>query len=230
MRAHVFHAMSFVCSLLNILMKCNLELENIQATKRGRFESKQSSDADANDASSDSDFDSDSSDDDSYMFIGAAMRAKVAQKKNANGGAVSVPASAPKEAAAAGAKKPATDDTDAAPKASPASENEDVAPQWEEADEPERDAKKPAEFVFEDEADGEISVPGLDPTISLFQHQREGVQWMYDRETGDGRAAGKLRFNNDLRMGKHGMLCDDMGLGKTMQTICLILKVCPSAQ
>ncbi|PYH44113.1 putative SNF2 family helicase/ATPase [Aspergillus saccharolyticus JOP 1030-1] len=63
----------------------------------------------------------------------------------------------------------------------------------------------------EDEDDG--TVEGL--KVKLLPHQREGVNWMCDKETGRNKTKGVLP--------KGGILADDMGLGKTVQTIALIL-------
>ncbi|PWY83765.1 SNF2 family helicase/ATPase [Aspergillus sclerotioniger CBS 115572] len=63
----------------------------------------------------------------------------------------------------------------------------------------------------EDEDDG--TVEGL--KVKLLPHQREGVNWMCDKETGRKRTKGVLP--------KGGILADDMGLGKTVQAIALML-------
>jgi SNF2 family DNA or RNA helicase len=63
----------------------------------------------------------------------------------------------------------------------------------------------------EDEDDG--TVEGLN--VKLLPHQREGVNWMRDKEIGQSKNKGVLP--------KGGILADDMGLGKTVQAITLIL-------
>ncbi|PLB55304.1 putative SNF2 family helicase/ATPase [Aspergillus steynii IBT 23096] len=63
----------------------------------------------------------------------------------------------------------------------------------------------------DDEDDG--TVEGL--KVKLLPHQREGVNWMRDKETGQSKAKGVLP--------KGGILADDMGLGKTVQAISLLL-------
>ncbi|OJD19538.1 hypothetical protein AJ78_00509 [Emergomyces pasteurianus Ep9510] len=64
----------------------------------------------------------------------------------------------------------------------------------------------------EDEEDDGI-VEGL--KIKLLPHQREGVDWMRDKESGVKKTRGVIP--------KGGILADDMGLGKTIQTIALML-------
>ncbi|KAE8376264.1 SNF2 family N-terminal domain-containing protein [Aspergillus bertholletiae] len=63
----------------------------------------------------------------------------------------------------------------------------------------------------EDEDDG--TVEGL--KVKLLPHQREGVNWMRDKEIGNSKTKGVLP--------KGGILADDMGLGKTVQAITLML-------
>lgn len=63
----------------------------------------------------------------------------------------------------------------------------------------------------EDEDDGTLE--GL--KVKLLPHQRDGVSWMCDKETGRGRSKGTVP--------KGGILADDMGLGKTVQAIALLL-------
>ena len=63
----------------------------------------------------------------------------------------------------------------------------------------------------EDEDDGTLE--GL--KVKLLPHQRDGVNWMCDKETGRGRSKGTVP--------KGGILADDMGLGKTVQAIALLL-------
>ncbi len=46
--------------------------------------------------------------------------------------------------------------------------------------------------------------------IQYLSHQREGIQWMIDRE------------REDAPICRGGILADDMGLGKTFQTIGLV--------
>ncbi|EDP49491.1 hypothetical protein KXV22_003277 [Aspergillus fumigatus] len=65
----------------------------------------------------------------------------------------------------------------------------------------------------EDEEEDDGTVEGL--KVKLLPHQREGVNWMCDKERGSGNAKGVLP--------KGGILADDMGLGKTVQTIALLL-------
>lgn len=63
----------------------------------------------------------------------------------------------------------------------------------------------------EDEDDGTLE--GL--KVKLLPHQRDGVNWMCDKETGRGKSKGTVP--------KGGILADDMGLGKTVQAIALLL-------
>lgn len=51
--------------------------------------------------------------------------------------------------------------------------------------------------------------------VKLLPHQIEGVNWMYEKETGQRKTRGVIP--------KGGILADDMGLGKTVQSIALIL-------
>jgi len=63
----------------------------------------------------------------------------------------------------------------------------------------------------EDQEDG--TVDGL--AVKLLPHQVEGVQWMIDKEIGEGKKGRVLPYG--------GILADDMGLGKTIQSVSLIL-------
>ncbi|PYI05494.1 SNF2 family helicase/ATPase [Aspergillus sclerotiicarbonarius CBS 121057] len=65
----------------------------------------------------------------------------------------------------------------------------------------------------EDEEEDDGTVEGL--KVKLLPHQREGVNWMCDKETGRKKTKGVLP--------KGGILADDMGLGKTVQAIALML-------
>lgn len=65
----------------------------------------------------------------------------------------------------------------------------------------------------EEEEEDDGTVEGL--KVKLLPHQREGVNWMRDKETGQSKAKGVLP--------KGGILADDMGLGKTVQAISLLL-------
>ncbi|QSS66295.1 ATP-dependent helicase RIS1 [Histoplasma capsulatum] len=73
------------------------------------------------------------------------------------------------------------------------------------------DAGDEEEEEEEEEDDG--TVEGL--KIKLLPHQREGVEWMRDKEFGVKKTRGVIP--------KGGILADDMGLGKTIQTIALML-------
>ncbi|KAH8427929.1 putative SNF2 family helicase/ATPase [Aspergillus melleus] len=85
-----------------------------------------------------------------------------------------------------------------------AKEDEDVASDQDDENDDEEEEE-------EDEDDG--TVEGL--KVKLLPHQREGVNWMRDKETGQSKAKGVLP--------KGGILADDMGLGKTVQAISLLL-------
>ena len=61
--------------------------------------------------------------------------------------------------------------------------------------------------------DSRVDLPGM--TCTLMPHQRQGVQWMINREKGKD---------------KGGILADDMGLGKTIQTLALIVCNRPSIE
>ena len=84
---------------------------------------------------------------------------------------------------------------------------------------PEDAGEKAAESGSEDEGDQEDedevdgTVEGL--KVGLLRHQRDGLNWMCDKETGRNKVKGVLP--------KGGILADDMGLGKTIQTIALLL-------
>lgn len=65
----------------------------------------------------------------------------------------------------------------------------------------------------EEEEDDDGTVEGL--KAKLLPHQRDGVNWMCDKEVGKRKAKGTLP--------KGGILADDMGLGKTVQAIALLL-------
>ncbi|OAX82856.1 hypothetical protein ACJ72_02785 [Emergomyces africanus] len=65
----------------------------------------------------------------------------------------------------------------------------------------------------EEEEVDDGTVEGL--KIKLLPHQREGVEWMRDKESGLKKTRGVIP--------KGGILADDMGLGKTIQTIALML-------
>ncbi|KOC12823.1 putative SNF2 family helicase/ATPase [Aspergillus flavus AF70] len=73
------------------------------------------------------------------------------------------------------------------------------------------DEEEEEEEEEEDEDDG--TVEGL--KVKLLPHQREGVNWMRDKEIGNSKTKGVLP--------KGGILADDMGLGKTVQAITLML-------
>lgn len=75
----------------------------------------------------------------------------------------------------------------------------------------EEDDDEEEEEEEEEEDDG--TVEGL--KVKLLPHQREGVNWMCDKETGRKKTKGVLP--------KGGILADDMGLGKTVQAIALML-------
>ncbi|GFF39379.1 uncharacterized ATP-dependent helicase C582.10c [Aspergillus udagawae] len=87
-------------------------------------------------------------------------------------------------------------------------EAEDDEQRCEEDDEEEEEEEEEEQ---EEEDDG--TVEGL--KVKLLPHQREGVNWMCDKERGSSNAKGVLP--------KGGILADDMGLGKTVQTIALLL-------
>lgn len=93
-----------------------------------------------------------------------------------------------------------------AEKPSTAADGEDDNENEDEVDEDDED---------EDDADEEddSSVEGL--KVNLLPHQRDGLNWMCDKETGRAKAKGTLP--------KGGILADDMGLGKTVQAIALLL-------
>lgn len=64
----------------------------------------------------------------------------------------------------------------------------------------------------EDEED-DGTVEGL--KVKLLPHQRDGANWMRDKEIGQNKVKGMIP--------KGGILADDMGLGKTVQAIALML-------
>ncbi|GCB20669.1 uncharacterized ATP-dependent helicase C582.10c [Aspergillus awamori] len=80
-----------------------------------------------------------------------------------------------------------------------------------ESENEEDDDEEEEEEEEEEEDDG--TVEGL--KVKLLPHQREGVNWMCDKETGRKKTKGVLP--------KGGILADDMGLGKTVQAIALML-------
>ncbi|OOF98796.1 hypothetical protein ASPCADRAFT_41580 [Aspergillus carbonarius ITEM 5010] len=95
---------------------------------------------------------------------------------------------------------------------------------FEEEDEKETKSKTESENEEEeddeeDEEEDDGTVEGLN--VKLLPHQREGVNWMCDKETGRKRTKGVLP--------KGGILADDMGLGKTVQAIALMLSNCKPA-
>lgn len=65
----------------------------------------------------------------------------------------------------------------------------------------------------EEDAEDDGTVEGL--KVNLLPHQRDGANWMRDKEIGLNRVKGVLP--------KGGILADDMGLGKTVQAITLML-------
>lgn len=65
----------------------------------------------------------------------------------------------------------------------------------------------------EEEEEDDGTIEGL--KVKVLPHQRDGVNWMCDKETGRGKAKGTVP--------KGGILADDMGLGKTVQAIALLL-------
>lgn len=82
-----------------------------------------------------------------------------------------------------------------------------------ETDEEENDDEDADEEEEEEEEEDDGTVEGL--KAQLLPHQRDGVNWMCDKETGKRKAKGTLP--------KGGILADDMGLGKTIQAIALLL-------
>ncbi|GKZ33424.1 hypothetical protein AbraIFM66950_003280 [Aspergillus brasiliensis] len=89
-------------------------------------------------------------------------------------------------------------------------EVKEVAPE-EDVSEAESENEEDDDEEEEEEDDG--TVEGL--KVKLLPHQREGVNWMCDKETGRKKTKGVLP--------KGGILADDMGLGKTVQAIALML-------
>ncbi|KAI9925224.1 hypothetical protein ASPWEDRAFT_164298 [Aspergillus wentii DTO 134E9] len=88
---------------------------------------------------------------------------------------------------------------------------EQVAESESEAEDEDADEQEDDDEDEEDEDDGTIE--GL--KVKLLPHQREGVNWMCDKELGQKKSKGVLP--------KGGILADDMGLGKTVQAIALLL-------
>ncbi|GAB7338120.1 hypothetical protein MBLNU457_4477t1 [Dothideomycetes sp. NU457] len=78
-------------------------------------------------------------------------------------------------------------------------------------DEKPKEDLKAEDDAEEDQEDG--TVDGL--AVKLLPHQVEGVQWMIDKEIGEGKKGRVLPYG--------GILADDMGLGKTIQSVSLIL-------
>ncbi|PYH91255.1 hypothetical protein BO71DRAFT_486414 [Aspergillus ellipticus CBS 707.79] len=91
------------------------------------------------------------------------------------------------------------------------SETADAEEVTKEQDVSEAESENEEEEEEEEEDDG--TVEGL--KVKLLPHQREGVNWMCDKETGRKKTKGVLP--------KGGILADDMGLGKTVQAIALLL-------
>jgi len=104
-----------------------------------------------------------------------------------------------------------------------------------------------AESDFNQVFDGnELSLEGIDPPQEIIpalkQHQREGLEWMDNRENPGSELPHFIqnftdsegeRWRNKLTgeistkppaVERGGILADDMGLGKTLQAICIILK------
>ncbi|EEH47507.1 uncharacterized protein PADG_03591 [Paracoccidioides brasiliensis Pb18] len=73
--------------------------------------------------------------------------------------------------------------------------------------------KEMGEEEEEEEEEDDGTVEGL--KVKLLPHQREGVEWMRDKECSVKKTRGVIP--------KGGILADDMGLGKTVQTIALLL-------
>ncbi|PYI36622.1 hypothetical protein BP00DRAFT_421573 [Aspergillus indologenus CBS 114.80] len=106
-----------------------------------------------------------------------------------------------------------SEDEDETSSSSPKASAEDSAKEKEEEVNSEVDAESEDEEDEEEEDEDDGTVEGL--KVKLLPHQREGVNWMCDKETGRNKTKGVLP--------KGGILADDMGLGKTVQTIALIL-------
>ncbi|CAK96995.1 uncharacterized protein An11g06990 [Aspergillus niger] len=90
-------------------------------------------------------------------------------------------------------------------------DEDEKQPNETESENEEDDDEEEEEEEEEEEDDG--TVEGL--KVKLLPHQREGVNWMCDKETGRKKTKGVLP--------KGGILADDMGLGKTVQAIALML-------
>ncbi|KAF9886988.1 hypothetical protein FE257_010604 [Aspergillus nanangensis] len=86
---------------------------------------------------------------------------------------------------------------------------EDAQVQFDIEDEDEDEEEEEEEE--EEEDDGHVE--GL--KVNLLPHQREGVNWMREKEIGQSKNKGIVP--------KGGILADDMGLGKTVQAITLML-------
>ncbi|KAL4892197.1 SNF2 family N-terminal domain-containing protein [Aspergillus ambiguus] len=65
----------------------------------------------------------------------------------------------------------------------------------------------------DDDDDDDGTVEGL--KVNLLPHQRQGVNWMREKEVGQSKNKGVVP--------RGGILADDMGLGKTVQAIALML-------
>lgn len=77
----------------------------------------------------------------------------------------------------------------------------------------EEKSEKPTEEDEDEEEEDDGTVDGL--KVKLLPHQRDGVAWMIEKETGN--------HNKRAKLPKGGILADDMGLGKTVQSLALIL-------
>ncbi|KAL3453112.1 SNF2 family N-terminal domain-containing protein [Aspergillus insuetus] len=69
----------------------------------------------------------------------------------------------------------------------------------------------------EEDEDDDGTVEGLN--VKLLPHQRQGVNWMCEKEIGSRKLKGEAKGV----LPKGGILADDMGLGKTVQAIALML-------
>ncbi|KAL3467363.1 SNF2 family N-terminal domain-containing protein [Aspergillus heterothallicus] len=69
----------------------------------------------------------------------------------------------------------------------------------------------------EEDEDDDGTVEGLN--VKLLPHQRQGVNWMCEKEIGSQKLKGEAKGV----LPKGGILADDMGLGKTVQAIALML-------
>ncbi|KAJ0413571.1 SNF2 family N-terminal domain-containing protein [Aspergillus carlsbadensis] len=109
-------------------------------------------------------------------------------------------------------KSPSQKTLDTEAEAETGKDEVDSNPDEKDASEEESDSEEE-----EEDEDDDGTIEGLN--VKLLPHQRQGVNWMCEKEIGSRKLKGEAKGV----LPKGGILADDMGLGKTVQAIALML-------